>query len=416
MLSPFEEVRMRIIGSGCALAGALALALGATGAGTAQAQGAPPIRIAVETDMSGVLSALSGPTSLRAVQMAVDDAGGSVLGRKIEVVAIDHRNNAGEGAAKAREFWAQGGDLIVDLTNSGVAIAVETVGRELHKLALVTGGYSSDITGKFCSKYTYQYDANSYSLAHATGANLAAQPGGKRWYIVYADYAFGHAMLNDFTHAIVAHGGEILRSDAVPLGTTDFSAYLLAARAAHPQVIATMNTGADLINVMKQIREFGLDRDAKISIGLLSQAEVNALPDLFAGARVTVPWFWNQDRAAIAWTDRLAKYTGTAVRPTEVHAGDYSAVSQWLAAVKATGTTDADTIVAYLDGRKVDDFYVHGGEWRARDHQMVHAMEVVDVVGASAAKLPGANFQLVETIPADRSFPAPADSVCQKTW
>jgi branched-chain amino acid transport system substrate-binding protein len=146
MLSPFEEVRMRIIGSGCALAGALALALGATGAGAAQAQGAPPIRIAVETDMSGVLSALSGPTSLRAVQMAVDDAGGSVLGRKIEVVAIDHRNNAGEGAAKAREFWAQGGDLIVDLTNSGVAIAVETVGRELHKLALVTGGYSSDIS------------------------------------------------------------------------------------------------------------------------------------------------------------------------------------------------------------------------------------------------------------------------------
>jgi branched-chain amino acid transport system substrate-binding protein len=374
-----------------------------------------PIKIAVITDLSGVYAALAGKGAVAATQMAVDDFGGSVLGRKIEVDAIDHRNNGPEAAAKAREAYDGGAELALDMTNSATALAVAAVALEKHKLAIVTGGGSSAITGTNCNKYTYHYAYDTYALASSTGRNIA-RGGGKTWYGIVPDYAFGKAMLSDFTTAIKPEGGSFIHADMIPLGNTDFSSYLLAAKNAKPQVLGVLNAGADTVNTMKQVKQFGLDKQMKIAVGLLFLSDVDALPDVFAGSRITTSWYWNQDKAARAWADRWTKVVGGGLRPTDIQAADYSATMQWLKAVKAVGSVDADRVQQYLDGRQFDDFYVHAGEWRARDHRVTHEMYVVDVLPKDQIKEPHAWFKLAQVIPPSRAFRPESQSVCKKDW
>jgi branched-chain amino acid transport system substrate-binding protein len=374
-----------------------------------------PIKIAVITDMSGVYAAIAGKNAVAAVQMAVDDFGGSVLGRKIEVDAIDHRNNGPEAAAKAREAYDGGAELALDMTNSATALAVGGVALEKHKLAIVTGGGSSAITGAACNKYMYHYAYDTYALASSTGRNIA-RGGGKTWYGIVPDYAFGKAMITDFTSAIKPEGGTFIHTDLIPLGNTDFSSYLLAAKNAHPQVLGVLNAGADTVNTMKQVKQFGLDKEMKIAVGLLFLSDVDALPDVFAGSRITTSWYWNQDKPARAWADRFTKVVGGGVRPTDIQAADYSATTQWLKAVKAVGSVDADKVQPYLDGKQFDDFYVHAGEWRARDHRVTHEMYVVDVLPKEQIKEPHAWFKLVQVIPPSRAFRPESQSVCKKDW
>jgi len=379
-----------------------------------QAAAAAPIKIAVITDMSGVYSALSGQGAVEATKMAVEDFGGKVLGRPIVVDAVDHRNQAALAASKAREEFDSGADLALDLTNSATAIAVASVAKEKHKLAIVTGAGSTDLTGIDCNKYTYQYAYDTYALAHGTGASVA-KAGFKTWYGIVPDYAFGKSMLKDFGDAIAPYGGKFIHADLMPLGTTDFSSYMLAAKNAHPQVLALLNAGADTVNSMKAAKQFGLDKQMKIVVGLLFLSDVDALPDVFAGSRITTSWYWDMDNASRAWANRYAARMH-GLRPTDIQAADYSATMQWLDAVKATGTTNADKIVAYLDGRKFNDFYAHHGQWRARDHRVLHDMYVVDVLPKSQVKVPHAWFKVVDTIPADKAFRPASQSVCPKTW
>ena len=380
------------------------------------AQSNAPIRIAVITDMSGVYAALAGRGAVEATKMAVEDFGGSVLGRKIEVVAIDHRNNATEAATKAREFFDQGGDLALDLTNSATALAVAGVGKEKKKMVIVTGGGSSALTNEACNKYTYHYAYDTYSLAFSTGSNIASEPNGKKWYMVYPDYAFGKAMLSDFTSAIKQKGGSVIKADAAPLGTTDFSSYLLAAKNANPDVLGVLSAGADTVNMVKQAVQFGLNKQMKIAVGLLFLSDVDALPDVFAGSRITTSWYWNEDKAARAWADRYTKRIGGGLRPTDIQAADYSAAMQYLNAIKAVGSDDPDKLVSYLDGRKFNDFYAHGGEWRARDHRVLHTMYVVNIIAKDKIKEPHAWFKIVQVIPADRAFRPESQSLCKKDW
>ena len=380
------------------------------------AQSDAPVKISLNTDMSGVYEAINGKGSAIAMQMAIDDFGGKVLGRPIQLVVIDHRNNGPEAATKAREFYDQGGDLTVNLANSAAALAVSAVGKEKHKLVIVTGGASSALTGASCNKYTYHYAYDTYSLAYSTGSNLAAQPDGKKWYAIIPNYAFGQQMLEDFTSAVKAKGGTFIHTDAVPLGTTDFSSYLLSAKNMHPQVLGLFNAGADTVNSMKQFKQFALDKEMKAAVGLLFLSDVDALPDVFAGSRITTSWVWNEDAAARAWSDRFTKKRGGGIRPTDIQAADYSATMQWLNAVKAVGSTDPDKVVAYLDGRQFSDFYVHGGEWRARDHRVLHDMYVVDVVPKEKLKEPHAWFKIVQTIPPGRAFRPESQSACKKDW
>jgi branched-chain amino acid transport system substrate-binding protein len=398
-----------------ALAAAVSLATPFAAAPTSAGADNGPIKIAVITDMSGVYAALAGRGAVSAVQMAVDDFGGSVLGRKIVVDAVDHRNNGPEAATKAREEYDGGAELALDMTNSATALAVAGVAKEKHKLAIVTGGGTSAITGAACNRYTYHYAYDTYALAASTGRNIA-RAGGKTWYGIVPNYAFGQQMLADFTAAIKPEGGSFIHADMIPLGNTDFSSYLLAAKNAKPDVLGVLNAGADTVNTMKQVKQFGLDKQMKIAVGLLFLSDVDALPDVFAGSRITTSWYWNEDKAARAWADRFTKVVGGGLRPTDIQAADYSATMQWLKAVKAVGSVDADKIQQYLDGRQFNDFYAHGGEWRARDHRVLHDMYVVDVLPKEQIKEPHAWFKIVQVIPPSRAFRPESQSVCKKDW
>jgi branched-chain amino acid transport system substrate-binding protein len=396
---------------------ALALALlGPSFAAPVGAAESGPLKIAVITDMSGVYAALTGPGAVEATKMAVEDFGGKVLGRTIEVVGIDHRNNGPDAAIKAREAYDGGAELALDLTNSAVALAISAVAKEKHKLAIVTGAASSALTGAACNRYTYHYAYDTYALANSTGSNIAAASNGKSWYALVPNYAFGQQMLADFTAAVDAKGGKIQKADMYPFGpTTDFSSYLLAAKNSGAQVLGLFNAGADTVNSMKQVKQFGVDKSMKIAVGLMFLSDVDALPDVFAGSRITTSWYWNYDKQARAWADRYAKRMH-GLRPTDIQAADYSAATQWLDAVKATGSTDADTIQKYLDGRQFNDFYARGGEWRARDHRVVHEMYVVDVVPKEQIKEPHAWFKVVQVIAPGRAFRPESASVCKKDW
>jgi len=374
-----------------------------------------PVKIIVITDMSGIYSALAGEGAVVATKMAVADFGGRVLGRPIEVVVIDHRNNGPESAVKAREALDNGGDMLLDMTNSAVALADTAVAKEKHKLAIVTGAASSALTGANCNKYTYHYAYDTYALASSTGRNIA-RAGGKTWYGIVPNYAFGTQMLADFTAAIKPEGGKFIKADMIPTGNTDFSSYLLSAQKSGAEVLGVLNAGADTVNTMKQVKQYGIDKTMKVAVGLLFLTDVDALPDVFAGSRITTSWYWNQDKAARAWADRFTKARGQGLRPSDIQASDYSATIQWLNAVKAVGSTDADKIVAHLDGRQFNDFYVHGGEWRARDHRVTHDMYVVDVIPKEQIKEPHAWFKIVQTIAPSRAFRPESQSTCKKDW
>jgi branched-chain amino acid transport system substrate-binding protein len=222
-------------------------------------------------------------------------------------------------------------------------------------------------------------------------------------------------MLADFSEAVKGKGGEFVHSDVMPLGTTDFSSYMIAAKNAHPDVLGLLNAGADTVNSMKAAKQFQLDKQMKIAVGLLFLSDVDALPDVFENSRITTSWYWNEDAAARKWADKYAKRMH-GLRPTDIQAADYSATTQWLNAVKATGSVEADAIVKYLDGRQFNDFYAHGGEWRARDHRVTHDMYVVDVLPKSQIKEPHAWFKIVQTIPPGRAFRPESQSTCKKDW
>ncbi|MGH7757528.1 MAG: ABC transporter substrate-binding protein, partial [Vulcanimicrobiaceae bacterium] len=348
-------------------------------------------------------------------KMAAEDFGGKVLGRTIEVDTIDHRNNGPEAAVKAREAFDGGADLALDMTNSAVALAVAAVAKEKHKLAIATGAASSALTGSACNKYSYHYAYDTYSLAHSTGIAVASEKDAKTWYGIVPNYAFGTQMLADFTSAIGTEDAKFVHSDLIPLGNTDFSSYLLAAKNSGAQVLGVLNAGADTVNTMKGVHQFGIDKSMKVAVGLLFLSDVDALPDVFAGSRITTSWYWNQDKAARAWADRYtAKMNG--LRPTSIQAADYSATTQWLKAVQAVGSTDADKVVAYLDGKHFKDMYTHDGFWRGRDHLMQHDMLVVQVLSKEQVKEPHGWFKILKVIPGDKAFRPVAESNCKKDW
>ncbi len=302
----------RFISSLCAGA-MLASAFGSAAPVAAADNG--PIHIAVITDMSGVYSGLAGKGSVVAVQMAVKDFGGKVLGRDIVVDAVDHRDSASVAEAKAREEFGNGAEMAVDLTNSATALAVSSVGKDMHKLVFVTGAADKDITGKFCSKYTYMYAYDTYALAH-TEAIPIVKAGDKSWYGIAPDYAFGHSMAEEFTGAIKPYGGKFDKIDFMPLGTTDFSSYMLAAKNSGAKVLALLNAGADTVNSMKAAKEFGLDKSMKIIAGLFFSSQVNTDPSLWTGLKFADSWYWDQTPQAAAWAKRWSDRRWVARRRT----------------------------------------------------------------------------------------------------
>jgi branched-chain amino acid transport system substrate-binding protein len=406
---------MRIARPSFAATAAAAMLVMPFTAAPATAANTSPIHIAVVTDMSGVYSGLSGKGSVVAVQMAVDDFGGKVLGRPIVVDAVDHRDSAAVAEAKTREEFSNGAALAVDLTDSATALAASAVGKEMHKLVIVTGAADKDITGKFCNKYTYMYAYDTYALAHAEAIPIV-KGGDKSWYGIAPDYAFGKSMAEEFTNAITPYGGKFVKIDYMPLGTTDFSSYMLAAKNSGAKVLALLNAGADTVNSMKAAKEFGLDKSMKIIAGLFFTSQVNTDPSLWTGLKFADSWYWDQSPAAAAWTKRWEAKMGGNNVPDSIQAADYSAVMQWLNAVKAVGTTDSDKVIAYLDGHKFNDMYAVNGEFRTADHQVIHNFYLYEVLPPSQYKEKNAWLKVLSTIPGNEAFPNPATEGCKKTW
>ncbi|HUJ99468.1 MAG TPA: ABC transporter substrate-binding protein [Stellaceae bacterium] len=379
-----------------ALAAALVL-----GAASASAAGAP-VKIGVLTDMSSLYSAISGPGSVVAAEMAADDAG-PVLGQKVQIISADHQNKPDVGSAIARKWYDEEGvDVITDLPTSSVALAVEDVSREKHKLALITGAADSDITGPKCSPYAAHWLYDTYSLAHVTGSAVV-KSGGKTWFFITADYAFGHALERDTAAVIEAEGGKVLGNVNAPLNTQDFSSFLLQAQASKAQIIGLANAGGDTVNSIKQGAEFGITQGGqKFAALLVFITDVHSLGlPVAQGLQLTSPFYWNMNDATRAWSKRFEAKAGHP--PTFDQAGVYGAVAHYLKAVKAIGTKEPLKVMAEMRKLPINDFMTHDGKLRI-DGRVLRDMYLFQVKTPAESKEPWDYYKLVETVPGDKAF------------
>jgi branched-chain amino acid transport system substrate-binding protein len=375
-------------------------------AGVAYAADPAPIRITVIADLNDDLyDARAGRGGVDATRMAVADFGGSVLGRPVLVDALNDHNKAAEAPALAMQAYDAGADLLMDVQNSPIATAISKVATERRKLAITTGSASPALTRAACSKYFYHYSFDLTSITTTTANYLMAQPQNKRWVSIAEDTGFGKASAALMSPIITAHGGEVVKSVVIPAQNTvsDFSAALGDISGLNPDVVAVSDDAAKGDAGIAFLTKAGLK--ATITTALLYLSDVDRVKDGYAGVVAAVPWYWNLDPAARAWADRFAA-DHNGIRPTEAQAADYSATLQWLNAVKAAGTTDADAVIRALDGHKFNDMFAHGGEFRASDHMVVHDLYVARVKSPAQVAEPHAWFEILSTIPAATAFPA----------
>ena len=375
---------------------AMALTAGATG------KEEQPIKIGVLTDMSSLYAAHGGPGSVEAARMAIDDFGGAVLGKPVELISADHRNNPDLGTSIARQWYGEGVDAIVDVPNSGVALAVQQLSRRLKKIVLFSSPASADITGPQCSPYTVQWTYDTYAMAHGT-AKAITKSGGDSWFFITADYAFGYAMERDAGDVIRWEGGKTLGSVKVPLGTSDFSRYLLQAKTSRAKIIGLAISGQDMINAIKQASAFSIVQDGQRLAGLLIFiSDVYSLGlETAQGLLMTSAYYWDQNEKTRAWAKRF--FSKMQRMPTMVQAGVYGAITHYLKAEQAAGSKDPDTVMAKMREMPIDDFMTHHGKLRI-DGRVLRDMYLYEVKKPSESKYPWDYFKLLQTIPADEAF------------
>jgi branched-chain amino acid transport system substrate-binding protein len=369
------------------------------------------IKIGVLADMSSLYADLGGPGSTEAVKMAVADFGGTVAGKKIEVVSADHQNKADIGASIARQWFDQDGvDMITDLTTSSVALAVQEVARQKNKAILISGAASSDITGKACAPTSIHWTYNTVALANGTGAAVV-KAGGDSWFFITADYAFGHALERDTTAVVQANGGKVLGSVKVPLNSADFSSYLLQAQTSKAKVIGLANAGGDTINSIKQAAEFGIVAGGQKLAGLLVfLSDIHSLGLLTAqGLQLTESFYWDMSDETRAWSKRFFEKMNR--EPTMNQAGVYSATTAWLNAVKATNSVDAAAVIKKMRETPVNDFMTKNGRIRD-DGMMVRDMYLFEVKKPNDSKGPWDYYKLISTIPGEQAYKRPNGNEC----
>jgi branched-chain amino acid transport system substrate-binding protein len=374
--------------------------------------GAQPLRIGVLTDRNGMVSDVSGDGSVVAARLAVEDFGPTVLNRPIEVIVGDHQNKPDIGASIAREWFDQGGvQMIIDLPNSSVALAVERVANDHKKIMIASTGLAADITGKACISTGFQWATDTYALAHGIG-NAVVKAGGKTWFLLTADYVFGKNLAADGTDAIVKAGGTVVGSALHPFDAAEFSSYLVAARASGAQVVGLANGAGDTINSIKQAHEFGIDTGGqRIAAFLLYITDVNAIGlDVAKGIYLVNSFYWDMDDATRAFSKRFAALHRGRM-PTFAQAAVYSGVYHYLRAVRAAGTDDGPVVAAKMKEMPVEDFYTHGAMVRA-DGRIMRDHYLFQVKSPAESKGPWDYFKLLATIPgADAVRPA-AENPC----
>ena len=392
----------------------LTIAATLLGCGAAWAQVSDGVvKLGVLNDMSSLYADASGKGGLLAAQMAVEDFGGKVLGAPIEVVSGDHQNKPDIGAGIARKWIdADHVDAIVDVPTSSVALAIQEVAREKKQIFLMSGPASSDLTGKACSPYGFQWTYDTYALAHGTGGALVTQ-GGNSWFFITADYAFGHALERDTGNAVKAAGGKVLGSVRVPLNTQDFSSFLLQAQASKAKVIGLANAGGDTINSIKQASEFGIVSGGQKLAGLLIfLTDVHSLGLKIAqGLTITAAWYWDKDDASRAFAKRFMARNHNGLPPTYLQAGIYSAVTHYLKAIREAGTDDADKVAGQMRKTKINDFMTKDG-WIREDGRIMRNMYLEEVKSPAESKYPFDYFKTLATIPAEQAFRPLKDGGC----
>jgi branched-chain amino acid transport system substrate-binding protein len=371
------------------------------------------VKIGVMSDMSGLYADLGGPGSVAAAKLAVEDFNPAAHGMKVEIVTGDMQNKPDIGANLARQWYdVDHVDMIVDVPNSGVALAVNEVAREKNKPFIVSGAASSDLTGPKCSPDTIHWTYDTWMLANGTGKALV-KTGGDTWFFLTADYAFGHALERDTTAVVLANGGKVLGSVSIPLNNADFSSFLLQAQSSKAKIIGLANAGGDTINSIKQGAEFGITAGGQKFAGLLVFiSDVNSLGLKTAqGLVLTETFYWDLNDATRAWTKRWqAQMPGKF--PTMVHAGVYSAVLHYLKAVAALkSTADGKTVVAKMKEIPTDDPLFGKGTVRA-DGRKIHPAYLFEVKKPEESKYPGDYYTLRATIPANEAFRPMKDDNC----
>jgi branched-chain amino acid transport system substrate-binding protein len=369
------------------------------------------VKIGVLADMSSLYADLGGPGSLTAAQMAVEDFGGTVGGKKIEVVGSDHQNKPDIGSAIARKWFDEDGvDMITDLTTSSVALAVQEVARAKNKVILISGAASSDLTGKACAPTSIHWTYDTVALANGTGAAVV-KAGGDTWFFITADYAFGHALERDTTAVVLANGGKVLGSVNVPLNTADFSSYLLQAQGSKAKVIGLANAGGDTVNSIKQAAEFGVVEGGQRLAGLLVfVSDIHSLGLKTAqGLQLTESFYWDQNDATRAWSKRF--FDKTQREPTMVQAGVYGAVTAYLNAIKAANSIDGPTVVKKMKETPVNDFMTQNGRIQ-EDGSLIRDMYLFEVKKPSESKAAWDYYKQISVIPGAEAFKRPRGNEC----
>jgi branched-chain amino acid transport system substrate-binding protein len=381
--------------------GVLALASGA------QAQ--EKVKIGFVTDMSSLYSDLEGKGGATAIEMAIADFGGKALGQPIELITADHQNKADIAASKAREWIDTAGvTMIFGGTNSGTALATAKVAQEKKRVYFNNGAASSALTNEQCSPYTVHYAYDTVALAKGTGATVVEQ-GGKSWFFLTADYAFGHALEADTSRIVKEKGGTVVGTVRHPLNASDFSSFLLQAQNSKAQILGLANAGGDTINSIKAAREFGIGKTMKVAGLLVFLSDIHSLGlKNTEGLLHTTSWYWDLNDDTRKWAARY--YEKTKRMPTDIQAADYSATTTYLKAVEAAKTTDSDKVMEQLKKMPISDFF---GKGQIRgDGRYVHDMYLVQVKAPSESKKEWDYLKVVKTLPGDQVFTTKAESKC----
>ncbi|CAN5242486.1 ABC transporter substrate-binding protein [soil metagenome] len=388
---------------------ALTLAIGALALASA-AQAQEKVKIGLITDMSSLYSDVEGKNGALAIQMAIDDFGGKVLGQPIELMSTDHQNKADIAASKAREWIdTQGVTMVFGGTNSGTALATAKVAQEKKRVYFNNGAGTSALTNEACSPYTVHYAYDTVALAKGTGSAVVDK-GGKTWFFLTADYAFGQALEADTTTVVKAKGGTVVGAVRHPLNASDFSSFLLQAQSSKAQILGLANAGGDTINAIKAAREFGINNTIKTAGLLVFLSDIHSLGlKNTEGLLHTTSWYWDLNDDTRKFAQKF--WDKTKRMPTDVQAADYSATTTYLKAVAAAKTTDADKVMAQLKSMKIDDFYGKG-QIRA-DGSFIHDMYLVEAKSPAESKKPWDYLKVVTKLPGEQVFTTKAETKCE---
>ena len=392
-----------------AIAATAACAIGLSFSAQAQVSN-DTIKIGMITDLSGTYSDVDGNGGAEAVKMAIADMGGAINGKKIEFLVVDHQNKADIAASKAREWFDQQGvDMLIGGTNSGTNLAMAKIASEKKKVFISIGAGSARLTNEECTPFTVHYAYDTIALARGTGSTIVKQ-GGKSWYFLSADYAFGQSLEKDTSEVVKANGGTVLGSAKHPLAASDFSSFLLQAQGSKAQILGLANAGGDTINAIKAANEFGITKTMKLAGLLMFINDVHSLGlKLTQGMYLTDGWYWDQNDESRAWSKRY--FAKMKKEPSMLQAADYSATMTYLNAVKTLGTDDSEKIMAHLKKTKINDMFAKNGEIRG-DGRMVHDMYLMQVKTPAESKYPWDYYKVIATIPGAQAFATKAETKC----